>query len=79
MQEKQSMLSTIDNPWNPFTHFSEWYAYDVSHGYHSCSVLDRFAKTSNELSDADNSVEISHAIDEIIKYDPRHIFMKVTN
>lgn len=79
MQEKQYMLTTIDNPWNPFTHFDEWYAYDVSHGYHSCSVLDRFAKTSNELSDADNLLEISNAIDEILKIDPRHIFKKVEN
>ena len=77
MNEKQYMLSTVDNPWNPFTQFDQWYAFDVSHGYHSCAVLDHFAKTSNELSDADNSVEISNAIDEIIRCDPLHVFKKV--
>lgn len=77
MTEKQAMLSTIDNPWNPFTNFDEWYAFDVGHGYHSCAVLDRFARTSDALSDADNSLEISNAIDEIIKFDPFHRFIKV--
>lgn len=77
MAEKQTMLSTIDNPWNPFTNFDEWYAFDVGHGYHSCAVLDRFARTSDALSDADNSLEISNAIDEIIKFDPFHRFIKV--
>lgn len=77
MEEKHYMLSTVDNPWNPFTHFDEWYAFDVAHGYHSCAVLDRFARTSNELSDADNTLEISNAIDEILRCDPLHIFKKV--
>lgn len=77
MAEKQTMLSTIDNPWNPFTNFDEWYAFDVGHGYHSCAVLDRFARTSDALSDADNSLEISNAIDKIIKFDPFHRFIKV--
>lgn len=77
MTEKQAMLSTVDNPWNPFTNFDEWYAFDVGHGYHSCAVLDRFARTSDALSDADNSIEISNAIDEIIKFDPFHRFIKV--
>ena len=39
MTEKQAMLSTADNPWNPFTNFNEWYAFDVVHGYNSCGVL----------------------------------------
>lgn len=77
MTEKQAMLSTVDNPWNPFTNFDEWYAFDVGHGYHSCAVLDRFARTSDALSDADNSLEISNAIDEVIKFDPFHRFIKV--
>lgn len=77
MTEKQAMLSTADNPWNPFTNFNEWYAFDVVHGYNSCGVLDSFARTSDALSDADNSLEISNAIDEIMKADPLHRFIKV--
>lgn len=73
MGAQHAMLSTKDNPWNPFTQWNEWYAFDVSHGYHCCSVLAMFSRNS----DADNSLEISNTIDEIIKYDTRNIFIKV--
>lgn len=77
MTEQHAMLSTIDNPWNPFTNWAEWFAFDVSHGYHCCNVLAMFSRTSDSLSDADNSLEISNTIDEIIKHDTRKIFKKV--
>lgn len=77
MGAQHAMLSTKDNPWNPFTQWNEWYAFDVSHGYHCCSVLAMFSRNSDALSDADNSLEISNTIDEIVKYDTRNIFIKV--
>ena len=46
------MLTTIDNPFNPFDQFDEWFAYDVSKGYHTCSYLARIAKTSDEIGRA---------------------------
>lgn len=61
------MLTTIDNPWDPFTQWSEWYAYDEAAGYHSSSLLARIAKSSDELSEADQELAIEIAIDEIVK------------
>lgn len=69
LNEQECMLTTVDNPWNPFTHFDEWYAFDISNGHHSCALLARFARTSNDLSDADNRIAINAAIDEILKLD----------
>ena len=60
-------LSTIDNPWNPFDHFNEWYAFDLSHGHGTLALLDRVLITSNELSEADQQVAYETAIDEIVK------------
>lgn len=77
MENNDCMLSTIDNPYDPYTHWDEWYAFDIGHGYHCCSVLARIAHTSPALSEADNALEISNAIDDIIKFDARHIFKKV--
>jgi hypothetical protein len=61
-----TMITTLDNPYNPFTQFDEWYAFDESKGYHTCSYLARIAKTSNELSERENLIEQEKAIDEII-------------
>jgi hypothetical protein len=60
------MLTTIDNPWNPFTHYDEWYAWDRDHGYDSPGLLARIANVSFELSDSDNDQSILDAIDEIV-------------
>ena len=72
-----AMLSTIDNPYDPFDNFSSWYMYDVESGYNSCAYLARIAKTSDQFTDAENDEEIERAIDEIIQYDFRNIYVKV--
>ena len=63
------MLSTIDNPFNPFEDFNSWFLFDVEKGYNSCSYLARIAKTSNEFTEEEEAEEIERAIDEIIQYD----------
>lgn len=70
-------LTTIDNPFDPFTQFDSWFNFDLEKGYNSCAYLDRIAKTSEQLTDTENRREIERAIDEIIKYDPFNIYKKV--
>lgn len=73
----QCMLSTIDNPYNPFTNWEEWFAFDELKGYHSCSYLARIAKTSNDLTDSEYEEAVEQAIDEIIRINPLNIYIKV--
>lgn len=70
-------LTTIDNPFNPFTQFDQWYRFDSDKGYNSSQYLDRIARTSDQLSEAENDAEIERAIDEIIKYDVLNVYKKV--
>lgn len=72
------MLTTFDNPYNPFEQFISWFLFDVEKGYNTCSYLGRIARTSDQLSEEENELEIERAIDEIIKYDFRNIYKKVT-
>lgn len=72
------MLTTFDNPFDPFDEFDSWYRFDVDKGYNSCSYLDRIARTSDQLSDFENEKEVERAIDEIIQYDFMNVYTKVT-
>lgn len=73
----ESMLTTTDNPYNPFDHFDEWYVWDTSHGYHSLNYLARVVVTSDELSNADQSLAIEQAIDEIVEENVNGMYTKV--
>lgn len=75
---EESMLTTVDNPYNPFTEYSEWYAFDWVHGYHTPSLLARITFTSYDLSETDQSQAIELAIDEIVRENASGVHRKVT-
>lgn len=64
--DDEYMLTTIDNPYDPFTQFEGWYAYDEQNGYHSCGLLARFALTSNDLTEEQNQIIINNAMNDIV-------------
>lgn len=70
-------LTTVDNPFDPCDQFDSWYLYDEMHGYGTCGLLARFAKTSDALSDEENAREINDAITRIIALDPFNIYKRV--
>ena len=71
------MLTTIDNPFDPFDDFTSWYMYDVESGHGTCAYLARIAKTSDQLTEKENDEEIERAIDEIIEHDFMNIYVKL--
>lgn len=71
------MLTTADNPYNPFTHFDEWRLFDEAQGYHSLSFLARVTATADELSDVDQRVAQERGIDEIVSEDYSGLYLKV--
>lgn len=71
------MLTTVDNPFDPFEQFDEWLAYDRQQGYNSLSFLARIAKVPPELSEADQSRIIDEAIDEIVRENVSGMWTKV--
>lgn len=71
-------LTTVDNPYDPFTQFQEWYAFDYAHGYKTLELLDRVIVTSDELSDYDQELAYNQAIDEIVAFNASGRHRKVT-
>lgn len=75
--KSKCMLTTFDNPFDPFEQFDSWFLFDVEKGYNSCAYLARIARTSDQFSDEENDEEVEKAIDEIIKYDFMNVYKKV--
>ncbi len=71
------MVTTTDNPYNPFTQFDQWYDFDMLQGYNTCSYLARIAKTSPDLSPMDQAIAIEEAVDEIVEMNILGIYKKV--
>lgn len=74
---RNCMLTTFDNPYDPFTQFEKWFLFDTEKGYNTCAYLGRIVRTSDEFTDEENDQANERAIDEIIKYDFRNIYKKV--
>lgn len=73
-----TMLTTLDNPWNPFTHFDEWREYDESSGWHTLALLGRVVITSDEMSEADQELAIDEAMAEIVRENVSGVHVLVT-
>ena len=71
------MLTTIDNPFDPFEQFTSWMLFDKEKGYDSSELLMRIANISDDMTQKEVDEEIERAIDEIIKYDFMNIYVKV--
>ena len=76
--ETEIMLTTFDNPYDPFDEFIPWFLFDVEKGYYTCSRLARIVRSSEEFSTAEEKLETERAIDEIINYDFLNIYKKVS-
>lgn len=72
-------ITTFDNPFNPFTQFTEWLLFDKEKDYNTCEYLARIAKVEDNLSQQEYNRAVEQAIDSIIKTDPFNIYKKITN
>ena len=71
------MLSTLDNPYDPFTQYDEWFVFDTEHGYNCCSLLARVSQFSIEFDEQKEKEIVNEAIDKIIKMNLNGKFIKV--
>ena len=76
--DTEVMLTTFDNPFDPFDEFVSWFMFDVEKGYYTCSRLARIARYSEDFSTIEDKKETERAIDEIIDNDFLNIYKKVT-
>ncbi len=71
----QCMITTGDNPNNPFTHYDEWLSFDTEKGYNSERLLAFYSKASVNMTEEEYNQATSDAIDHILELNVsgRHI------
>lgn len=61
------MLTTADNPFDPFTQFEKWFRYDHAMGYFTCEKIAQLAPQDEEnLSPSENEMLRGWAITQLI-------------
>lgn len=71
------MLTTIDNPFDPFEQFTSWDLFDREKGYFTSNYLGRIVHLSDDMTQKEENEEVERAIDEIIAINPLGIYKKV--
>lgn len=71
------MLTTTDNPFDPWTHYREWQAWDEACGYFTNSYLARVARVADAMTEADLNVAYENAVDEIVSMNVNGLYRKV--
>ena len=76
--ETEIMLTTFDNPFNPFDNFDSWLLFDKEKGYDSCERLARLLQITDDMSQVEIERERIRAIDRLIELDFTNTFTRVT-
>ena len=70
------MLTTFDNPYDPFDQFTLWLMFDKEQGYNTCEYLARIVSFSEDMTEKEMNDEIDRAMDFIIDNDFLNIYKK---
>lgn len=73
--DRQWMLTTIDNPYDPFTQWDDWLRYDRDQGYYTNEYLARVANTDENNSDEENKAILRAAMKDIVTYNPTEMWI----
>ena len=57
--DRTYMLSTLDNPFDPFDDFTSWYMFDCEKGHNTSSRLARIANLNDEMTQKEISKELN--------------------
>lgn len=70
-------VTTIDNPYNPFTESDQWLTFDLAKGYNTNAYVARVGHFSTELTDEEYDYEVESTVDEICRLNINGMYKKV--
>ena len=65
---KETWVTTVDNPFDPFKDFDNWKRFDEDHGYHTTSLICRFLKDSSDYDEETYRQCLEDAVDEVVRF-----------
>lgn len=74
---KDWMISTSDNPYNPWTQFHEWFVWDETNGYHTCQRLAKLSDFTDDLGDTEELLSYYDAAEKLLLYNVPGNYIRV--
>lgn len=72
--DDQVLISTTDNPFNPFLDFDNWYAEDIRLGHDTTGLMQRLFVDYPDMSDRDNAIEYARVVRELFQIDSGELY-----
>lgn len=69
------MVTTEDNPYDPFDEFDSWQRFDEENNYFTMNYIARIANTSHELTRAQMNTALNDAMKEIVELDSLGVYV----
>jgi hypothetical protein len=73
--DKKGLLTTADNPFDPYTQWKEWLAYDKNNNYNTCELIASVAHISSSDNDIEFENKLNQAIETILDFSPYHLMV----
>lgn len=76
------MLTTTDNPYDPFDEFDKWFTFDTVNGYNTCGLIARLGNFASSLTDKEQTLERLRTFEKILSihnYEFYEIVMRENN
>ena len=67
------LITTIDNPFNPFTQPDEWYSFDKTYGYNTYQNVVSLGSFTNDMTADEEKEEYIKAMEKLLKLHPMYI------
>ena len=76
---KETWVTTLDNPFDPFKESESWKRFDEDHGYHTTAYICRILKDSQDFDEESYRKALEEAVDEIVSFNIYGNYRKVVN
>lgn len=70
------LLTTFDNPYDPFEQFSLWLLFDKEQGYNTIDYIGRLLHLTPEMTRKEEEAEYDRVVDTIIANDFLNIYKR---